>query len=311
MVQPGYAIDGTGRELVLAEALPVSSDGFGGDIPNAVTQPSSTVTVWYPVFVHGLDSPAASLNGSIGCQTASGPVRVDEDVAVEFGRPGDADAEQPVPPPDAGPGDGGWRVLVGFVQFDTAIGRFVDVASSADGVGVSTAGVRAGLVAGQAGRVEIRPGPMPVAGVPALVVDTDKGGSLQFGLHNGTGGMAPLMTVDASGNLEIPGTVKATQAAGTVRVISGTAFDGTILPLPPGVDQAAIDSGGLELSIFVTPRYPATGTGSDRFLPAECRVDGDRRVHCWGTRFTLSSATVADAPGSADFLMLVSVAGGA
>jgi len=304
-VQPGFAIDGTGRELVLGTALPVSDDQFTGDIPNPVTQEASTVTVWYPVFIHGLDTAVEATNGMMGCQTATGPTRIDEDVEIEFGRPGDASVEQTVPPPDAGPGEGSWRVLVGFVQLDTANGHFVDVASTADGVTVPTAGVRAGLVAGQAGRVEIRPEPDATAGVPAVVVDADKGGSLTFGLHSGTGTLSPLMTVDSSGNLTVPGAVKSVQQAGTVRVISGTAFDGTVLPLPEGVEQTAVDSGAVQVSVFVTPRVP--DVGAKRFMAAECRVDSDRRVQCWGTIVDFGGTPPSDVPASCDFLVLVSV----
>jgi hypothetical protein len=310
-LQPGYAIDGTGRELVVAAAMPVSADQFTGDIPNPVTQPSSTISVWYPVFIHGLDSPLASTNGKTGCESGGGPSRVSEDVEIEFGRPGDATLEQTVPAPDAGPGTGTWRVLVGFVKLDTTINQFVEASPRADGVLVSTAGVRAGLVAGQSGRVEIRPKPTAASGVPAVVVDADKGGSLLFGLHTGTGGVDPLMSVDASGNLTVKGTLSGTQTAGTVLVASGSASDGAVLPLPANTDEQAIEAGTLEVSILLSPRYPdPTGTG-DRFIPAECRVDSDRRVHCWGTLFTPGGAWQGDFPSSCDYLVLVSVVQGA
>jgi len=307
----GYAVDGTGRELVAAAALPVSPDRFLGEIPNPVKQPGSDISVWYPVFVHGLDADVAPTNGQLGCQAATGPTRVAEDIEVEFGRPGDASVEQPVPAPDAGPGDGSWRVLVGFVQLDTSIGKFVEVAAEADGVRVPGAGARAGLVAGQTGRVEVRAVPATTAGVPAVTLDDGDGGSLVFGLHNGTGSIAPLMTVDASGNLEVTGTIKGVQTAGTVLVASGTAFDGVVLPLPAGADAAAIASGALTLSVLLTPRHPAPDsrpTTGQRFIPAECRVDDERRVHCWGTWFTPGgTSTPEDASSACDYLVLVSV----
>jgi hypothetical protein len=308
-VQPGYAVDGSGRELVVASPLPVSADRFTGDIPNPVTQPASTTTVWYPVFVHGLDAPVVSTNGQAGCQGVAGPTRISEDIDIEFGRPGDAGVEQPVPAPDAGPGDGGWRVLVGFVRLDTAIDRFVAVSDEAGGVRVPTAGVRAGLVAGQAGRVEVRPRSAAAAGVPAVVVDEAKGGSLVFGLHTGTGAVTPLMSVDASGNLAVTGTLSGVQTAGSVRVVAGSAFDGTVLPLPAGVETAAIEKGAVEVAVLLTPRYPQLAAGV-RFLPAECRVDDDRRVHCWGTAFTPGTAGGTDVASACDYLVLVSVAQG-
>jgi hypothetical protein len=311
-LQPGYAIDGTGRELVVPTALPVSADQFKGDVPNPVTQKDSAITVWYPVFIRGLDAPVVATNGKTGCEGGGGPTRIAEDVEVEFGRPGDATAEQTAPPPDAGPGAGTWRVLVGFVQLDTATDRFVDAGTSADGVVVPTAGVRAGLVAGQTGRVEIRPQPTAASRVPAVLLDADQGGSLLFGLHTGTGTgtVDPLMKVDSSGNLTVKGTLAGTQTAGTVRVASGTASDGVVLPLPAGTDQQAVDDGTLEVSILLTPRYPDPPQSGDRFIPAECRVDSDRRVHCWGTRFVPGGAWQDEVPLSCDYLVLVSVAQG-
>lgn len=312
-LQPGYAVDGTGRELVVAAPLPVSSDRFASDIPNPVTQQASTITVWYPVFISGLDAGIVSTNGQMGCQATAGPTRIAEDVEIEFGRPGDASQEQAAPAPDAGPGDGRWRVLVGFVQFDTntAIGRFVEVATTADGVRVPTAGTRAGLVAGQSGRVEVRPQSAAAAGVPAVVVDAQDGGSLVFGLHDGTGAVTALMTVDASGNLAVAGTLSGVQTTGSVLVVSGSAFDGTVLPLPAGADLAAIEQGKVQVSVLLAPRSPefeAAPTGTTRFLPAECRVDEERRLHCWGSWFNPAAPVALQNVSSAcDYLVLLSV----
>jgi hypothetical protein len=312
-LQPGYAIDGNGRELVLATALPVSAMRFTADIPNPVmSEEDPELTVWYPVFISGLDAPVLSTNGQIGCQSAAGPTRIAEDVEIEFGRPGDATAEQPAPAPDAGPGDGTWRVLVGFVQLHTTLKEFVAVSTDADGVRVPTAGARAGLVAGQRGRVEVRARPTTAAGVPAVVVDADDdGGSLVFGLHDGSGAVSTLMKVDASGNLEVSGTLKGVQTSGSVLLSSGTAFDGTILPLPAGADPDAIEAGDVELSVLLTPRHPQVDTapvGTTRFLSAECRVDDERRVHCWGSWFDPGgAAALVDRSSACDYVMLVTV----
>ena len=315
-LQTGHAIDASGRELVVAEPLPVSAVRFVSENPSPRLQLGSTITVWYPVFLHGLDAPVVATSGRIGCQAGEGPTRISEDVEVEFGRPGDAGVEDPVPAPDAGPGDGSARVLVGFVQLDTGIDQFVAVAPEAEGVRVATAGARAGLVAGQAGRVEVRSRPTAAGGVPAVVLDAADGGSLVFGLHNGTGAVSPLMTVDASGNLTVTGTLHGAQQPGEVLVSSGVAFDGTVLPLPAGADAAVIASGAAHLAVIVTPRHPdpaSAPAGTRRFVPAECRVDDERRVHCWGTWFEPGTAPApsVDASGACDYLVLVSVGGGA
>ena len=118
----GYAIDGTGRELVRRRRA-VSPRSFPGRQPQPATRtwrdrlglaPGVRPRPRLPLTA----KPDQSMRGR------RGPDRIEEVVEVEFGRPGDSDADQPAPAPDDGPGDGTWRVLVGFVQFDTAIGRF-------------------------------------------------------------------------------------------------------------------------------------------------------------------------------------------
>jgi hypothetical protein len=307
----GYAPDGSGRELVLADDLPVSPDRFREQNLNPTLERGETFTVWHPVFIRGLDATVSSSTGALGCQGQGAGRRVAEDVEVEFGRPGDASVTQPVPAPDAGPGDGAWRVLVGFVRYDPPINRFVASAASADGVRVEGAGVLAGLVAGQLGRVELRARPDPDAGVPTVLLDATPGPSLVFGTHTGGGTVAPLLTVDASGNLEVQGAVKAKGTAGSVQVVGGAASDGTVLPLPAGVDQATVDSGGIELVIHVTPRLPDPVTapsGASFFVPAECRVDADRRVSCWGN--WVDAGVLTPAAISCDYVVLAAVPGG-
>jgi hypothetical protein len=309
-LERGYALDGTGRELVVAQPLPVSPDRFLGDNPNPPTMPGEQVTVWHPMFIRGFDATATATNGPVGCEAASGPGRVEEDVEVEFGRPGDAGADQPVPEPDAGPGSGSWRVLVGFVRLDTSIGRFVEAESLADGVRVQPAGVRAGLVAGHDGRVEIRPRPAGTSGVPAMVVDEADGGSLVFGLHSGSGAVKPLMTVDASGNLTVEGTVKGVLTSGAVLVVAGAAFDGTVLPLPDGVEPEDVDTGAVDIALHLTPRLPdpsGAPTPGQLFLPVECSVDDERRVTCRGEWFNPGIAGSNAASAACNYLVVVSV----
>ena len=153
-----------------------------------------------------------------------------------------------------------------------------------------------------------------MSGTPALVVGSEPDASLTFGTHNGSGTIAPLLSVDSSGNVTAKGTLSGVQTAGSVRLVAGTAFDGTVLPLPAGVDQATIDSGGLELSILVTPHLPdlaSAPNAGQMFLPTRCEVDADRRVACEGTWFTPGSAAADDEAAACDFLVLVSVPGGA
>jgi hypothetical protein len=301
----GYALDGTGRELVVADDLQLSPDRFRDDNPNPPLEPGETFSVWHPVFVRGFDQVLAGAPAQGQCANGPGRGGVEELVEVEFGRPGDSDRDQPVPAPDAGPGDGAWRVLVGFVRFDPGINRFTAVGVSADGVAVTGAGAAASLVAGTS-RVEVRARKSPEAGVPVVLLDSAPAASLTFGTHDGSGGVAPLMTVDSSGNLTVTGALAGVQTAGSVRVVSGTASDGTVLPLPDGVDQAAVDSGGLQVSVLVSPHLPTPRAGLV-FVPSVCEVDADRRVSATGDWVDVVNSTVANESSSCDFLVLVSV----
>src|SRR5206468_10872506 len=97
------------RELVLGAELPVSPDQFIGEIPSPAidaTVKGGVTSVWYPVFVRGVDTPLAAANGQLGCQTSTGPSQIEEDVELEFGRPGDASIVPAPPAPDAGAGAG-------------------------------------------------------------------------------------------------------------------------------------------------------------------------------------------------------------
>jgi hypothetical protein len=165
-----------------------------------------------------------------------------------------------------------------------------------------------------AGGAWVRAGAVPEAGVPAVVVASEPAPSLTFGTHDGTGGVAALLTVDAAGNVTSKGTISGVQTAGSVRLVAGTAYDGTVLPLPAGVDQATIDSGGLEVSVLVSPRLPdpvSAPSNDSVFLPAVCEIDADRRLVCWGRWLDVTAGTLTVEPGACDFLVVVGVPEGA
>jgi hypothetical protein len=179
---------------------------------------------------------------------------------------------------------------------------------------VTGVGARAGLIAGQYGRVELRGRAAADAGVPVLAIDSEQGPSLVFGSHTGSGTVSPLVKIDAAGNLEIQGALKSKGTAGSVQVAAGSVMDGAVVPLPDGVDQATVDSGGIELIVHVTPHLPEPGTGptgNHLFLPAVCRVDTDRRVECTGNWFNPAAAGApVSAAISCDYLVLAVVPGG-
>jgi hypothetical protein len=312
----GYALDGTGRELVLEADQQLSPDRFIADNPDPQPdpddpQPTPGSTPWHPVFLRGVDGALAGAPGRGSCAHAPGGAGVEELVDVEFGLPGDSDRDQVPPPPAAGQGNGAWRVLVGFVKYDVDLDRFIEVSPDAGGLAVTGAGARASLVAGT-GRVELRADGSPVAGTAALLVDGAAGGSLTFGAYGGSGAISPLLTVDKAGNVTAKGTLKGVQTVGSVRVATGDVSDGTVVPLPDGVDQAAVDAGELAVSLLVTPLLPDPASAPNAtsvFVHQVCEADADRRVSCRGVWFDSTAvAAPTSVAASCRFLELVTVA---
>ncbi|MFM5949662.1 MAG: hypothetical protein ACKOPM_10605 [Novosphingobium sp.] len=315
-VQPGLAIDGNGRHLLLGEAERLSEDAF-----NDANVAISDATAWYPVFLSGRDEVSSVVSGvqlSCGSGAAS---RIEEIAALGFGRIDEA------PPPNAtvaGFGDGPsaagapWRVLLGFVQWDAAIKRFAKVQPGNGKAAPTYVGVRADSVEAQGGKLALRSADGAESGKPAVEIDTAGGGELRFGLQNSTGAVVPVFTVKANGDLFAAGKISGAVAGGA-QFQTGSATDGMLLPLPPGITQAMVEAGTVTVLTHVTPRYgvpslptlpaPPPNTPPHRWLavPIECRVDSDRRVHC-RTRWIRSDTNAAlELPGVCDFQLTAMV----
>lgn len=307
-VQPGLAIDGTGREIVVPAAVVLSEADFqqvnGADQP-AVANPL------YPVFLTAADR-AQTATGPASCAGSAGPTRVEESFQILFGRLGDERlvAEQQPPGVAAAPADPPvrWLVLLGFVQFTG--GHFTAVTTTSGTVGPRFAGVRADAVSARSGTLSLRTQPTVQEGEPALVLSGEDPPSLVFGLYQGNGTVDPLMTVAANGNLTVAGSFSGRISAGSVLVTSGTATDGMLLPLPSGVSGEEVADGRVSLHVHVTPRVPPTDTDTALAVTTEATVDSERRVRC-RTRFYDPIETpevVVERPGAVDFLVLATVA---
>ena len=279
-VQPGMAVDGTGREIVVSSATRLSESLFQ-QINGASTQPGAS----YPVFLRGKDRPAAQVATTPAACGANGqPTRVDETFEITFGHIGDASVDQPAPDVTAGPGPYGqtlWNILLGFVQWDGQ--HFTEKSDTADGASRRYAGVRAASVAaGGGGMLELRPNLTRQAGNIGLTL----GGTppvLNFGVYKTDGTIDPQVTIDAAGNVKANGNLSAKLKAGQPIVQSGIATDGMILQLPPGITQADIDNSKAIVHIHVTPHDPGPPAPANFAIGpvvAECHVDSTRRVRC-------------------------------
>ena len=305
-VAAGMAIDGTGREIVVPAPVVLAEADFA-----AVNGADPPTTELYPVFLAAAERTPVTA-GISSCGVNGEPTRVEESYQILFGRLGDEllVAEQQPPPVAAPPADPPtrWLVLLGYVQWTD--GHFTDTATTARGVDVRYAGVRADTVSARSGELALRTRPEAGEGQPALVLSGEDPPSLVFGLYQGTGSVSPLMTVAANGNLTVAGSFSGRISAGSVLATSGTATDGMLLPLPSGVSAEEVADGRIVLHVYVTPKLPPPPTATALQIPAEATVDPDRRVRCRLRVFdpAASQTEVTDRPGAVDFLVLATVA---
>ncbi len=306
-LQPGVAVDGTGREVVVPAAVPLQEADFA-----AVNGADPATESLYPVFLAGLDQAATSQPLVAGSTPAG---RIQEGYQVIFGRLGDESTLSDLPDPtvDSGPGDGTdpWPVLLGFVRWKG--GHIVATAPTSGRVGRRYAGVRADTVAARSGRLALRPDPEAAIGRPTLMLDGESG--LAFGRLNSEGSVDPLVNVSptgdvtVAGNITVAGSISGVTKLGLTAMASGRSSDGMLLPLPAGVTQKQVDGGAVTLHVHVTPRLdlpPQLGEGTWVLGPTVCDVDTDRRVLSrvrW-CRIDAQDAEVRDVPAPVDFVVI-------
>lgn len=284
ILEPGVASDGAGREIVVSERRELDENLFlqinGADVDESE---------WYPVFLLSLHEEASGNAQLIGDCNSDQAARVSEGYEYTFGRLGDEQnlEEQDVPEPDEAPSQGtargSWLILVGYVQWNSTLGRFSEVGEEANGVGRRYAGVVADEMAARGGKLTLQTQRQPVVGTPMMVMDEADGGTLCFGLYKGEGEVECLLNVNSKGDLEAVGKLIGSLTTGGVQVESGIANHGITLPLPPGVTQKQVDDGDAIVHTQVTPRVRVEDApNSDPWLALvrECYVDERRRVRC-------------------------------
>lgn len=301
----GVAIDGWGREIVVAEDELLSSASFAQ--ANVFVK-----DLFHPVFLAGIDENAAVQPLSIGSCFNAQTSRRRQSFVIEFGRPGSQfDTNDNEPSVLDGPGPGGWKILLGYVMYDATLARFTAVADVDQGVGRRYAGVQADEVVARSGKVVVRSRPADRPSAPVLALDEANGGSLVFGLQDGSGGLTPLLTVDAKGNLDAAGTV------GTAVIsASGIVSDGMLVPLPGTLTEQKVAQEKIALHIHLSPFFlpelpnpPASGF-SWLMYPRECRVVDGRRVKCrvtWQPFGGTAPPPPVDQPGVCSYMILAYV----
>lgn len=311
-VTAGAALDGSGRELVLAADTRLPPEALDKTNVSAAQMPGDIV--WYPVFLKGGDkAPPAPALSLARCGSPE-PNRLREETEFHFGRPGDASATEDPAGVAAGPDTGPTtprRVLLGFVRWDPDIARFSGVATTQDGVGPRYAGVRADTVAARGGTLALRTRKEVEKGKPGLTLSEDGNGLLAWGPLKADGSVAPVLSVNAKGDLTITGKFSGAVTPGTVQAQSGVFSDGMLLPLPPGITPEMLDEGQATAHVHLTMHAPpgAAPTGDPDWIvvPHECFLDANRRLRCTA-RWLRTAGTPVDLPGLCDYMVLVSVA---
>ncbi len=305
-IEPGMAIDGDGREVIVPAPALLSPADFIRD--NGASPKSGA---YYPVLLQGIDSDAPAPQLTTGaCGSASQPTRKQEGYVIVFGGLGaDLRLDEQLPPDvTAGPvpaaGQQPWSIPIGSVQWNKSITQFTD----ANGDGRRYAGVKADSVAARGGTLMLRAQPSTAPGQPVVRVGGDP--PFTFGLYKGGNVVDPRLTVSARGDVIAAGTIKGALTQGEIRVQSGTITDGLIIPLPQGITQDQVDRGAVILHLFLTPHTPQSVPGT-WYVPVECGVDASRQLTCQVMIGTGSALGGSLKPGAADYLMVATVTSGA
>ncbi len=320
-LSPGLAIDGWGREIIVAQAVKLSENDFSNlQITNGA-QPDD----WFPVYLKGRDQNAAQPPlATSSCGTSSGTAsRMEETYALTFGRPGDARtlATETAATVSDGPGSGGWRVLLGFVQWDKTKTAFVGLKFDDNGITRKFAGVQADELAARGGSVKLRTQILPQANKPALILDETEDGQIRFGSFDSKGQLIAVFTITSKGDIKIEGGITAkgkisgALAHGVTQVESGIATDGMVLPLPLGVTEKQVEDEEAVIQAQISLRFtgrmvpPGNSSTSQQWTasPLEAWVDTDRRVHCRVRWQQIGGTSVEDHPAACDYLVLASL----
>ncbi|MFO1119693.1 MAG: hypothetical protein U1E38_06150 [Rhodospirillales bacterium] len=321
-VEPGIAIDGYGREIVVTDRLGLTADDF-----RRVQGTSADAAALYPVFLTSVFRTREPVPSAMGACAALQASRIQERFQVRFGNLGDETLaeEQEAPGLSAAPspaeGVSQWLILLGFVSWNDAAGSFASVADfkdvSGNRIGRRYVGVNADSMAAQSGTLVLKTQQRPTPSNPALRLSDDDGGTLSFGFFERPGVFKPVVTVTSDGDIEAKGKLQGRAVTDAVQMESGVATDGMTVPLPPGITPEQLVDGSATVHTLISPHIdpttpPAPTPAGHVWTGAvqECRVDDDHRLLCricW-TRIDLTASPppqeVLVLAGSCDYLVL-------
>jgi hypothetical protein len=311
----GVAVDGSGRELVVPAAIQLDPNQFQ-------TQVAPHAGIWYPVYLSGSDQAAPASSALMGACNSSQSSSTQEQASVSFGTPGSelSLATQTASAFSDGAGEGGWLILVGYVQCNPTISLFTACSSQSQGGGPAPnyVGVNASQVISESGSLLLATHPAGFSGTnPVMgmqIQEASSGPQLVFGQLNAAGSVSPaLLTVTSAGDLIVTGQISGAVAPGSVQVQSGIAFDGMTLPLPIGVDSGAVAAGQVTVHTHLSVHYGGLHPPNATHVlpvPLDCWADpATLLIHCrlkWYDPSSMGTAPMVG-PGLCDYTVVVAV----
>ena len=322
-LQPGMAIDGEGREVLVTQPIPLDPAQLQRAIGGSIAEKQN-----YPVFVAAKIQPVqGSQAASVGlCAGSTARPKKEEAVQIIFQQAGEELSEQKGSALSADPApDGGtapWLIFVGYVTWSIAAQAFADIDAEAAKRYRPAVGINASTIAGDARRMRLQPTASPVMGNKVLEISEDAGGpSLVFGTFTSAlDPIDPLISISSQGDLKVKGTIEGATKGDAVLMRSGIASDGMILPLPAGVTAEQVSNGSAQVHVVASPRIDPAGSpspGSDfAALVQECWVDDNLQLHCRICWLSLPTgggggalgATAVSQPGQGNYLISAIVA---
>ena len=300
-VAAGIAIDGYGREIVVAEDEPL-------DISVFQQQSVFVKDAWHPVYLQAIETvPASAAIGPVSCDVNASK-RVNEGFEIVFGRPGTEKDDPPPPVPfdtrvPAADSLAPWKILLGFVKFDSTITQLTDFTTTSDGVGPKYAGVQADEVVARGGSLTLRSKPSSQNDAPALVVSPNSEDSFFLFGKQSNGTVLPLVRISSKGDITAEGTIDSKKTS--VKAESGILSHGMPVPLPAGVTEQDVTDGNVILHIHVSAKAPAVPPVPNTITtPLECSVSPQRIVTCLVASFTVAGAATVAAPGLCEYMIV-------
>jgi hypothetical protein len=138
-------------------------------------------------------------------------------------------------------------------------------------------------------------------------------GQFAFAVRDASGTPTTVLTIAANGDVVTKGRLQGEAGGGPagIKVQSGVAFDGLVLPLPRGVTEAMLGPGRGIVHVQLTPRIPefppGVNTGNWVGVPIACAVDAARKLQCTLKFIEVGVPGLQTVPGSCDYLVVAEI----